>query len=436
MSSSYAAAPAETVVSGKKLQVLDGITEFFWASEPTHTRLTLVAAEIDGATSVEAWQGAVAAVQRRYPLLSACIRKIPGERPYLESLPDVPLALRVVPYRSEIRVDDLIAKELLHSFDRGDSLLGRVTLCHNSERTILLFVGHHSAFDGRTNTEIICDLIAAASGETLGGPLPLLPTVCELLELPQPEPYSELLPGPPATLRPSLNLGTPKVKSQRMGALDLNKLVERARSEKATLQGALVAAFLFTGRRLSPHWQTRPVVCLSPIDLRPLLSLQRSCGVITSAHFTTLTPSEIPAFWDFARAIQEAMRGSRSLDAARTGMLGLRKMLAREWDPYDLSTFDPAGQAHDLKISNYGDPKVRTDYSTLRLRALYPSHLSGQPGTQSVSAITIDGELCVCHAAREILPSLLEDSLALLREACTESLQTPVTNSERRLLFP
>jgi hypothetical protein len=337
----------------------------------------------------------------------------------LESLPDVPLALRVVPYRSEIRVDDLIAKELLHSFDRGDSLLGRVTLCHNSERTILLFVGHHSAFDGRTNTEIICDLIAAASGETLGGPLPLLPTVCEFLEMPQAEPYSELLPGPPATLRPNLNLGAPKVKSQRLGALDLNRVVERARTEKTTLQGALVAAFLFAGRRRSSEWQTRPVVCLSPIDLRPLLFLETSCGVITSGHFTTLDPSENPAFWDLARSIKEEMRSSQSLDAARTGMLRIRKMLEREWDPYDLSTFDPAGPAHDLKISNYGDPKVRTDYGTLRLRALYPSHLSGQPGTQSVSAITIDGELCICHVAREILPSLLEDSLALLREACS-----------------
>jgi len=414
---------SQRLISGKKLQVLDGLAEFFWASEPIQTRLTLLAAEIEGAASVAAWQEAVAAVQRRYPLLSACIRKTPGERPYFESL-DQPLALRVVPYRSEIGVDDLIAEELLHSFDRGEGLLARVTLCHSPEKTMLIFVGHHAAFDGRTNTEIICDLIAAASGEPLGEPLPLLPTVCDLLGLPQLEPYSELLPVPPATHPPTLQLSAPKVNCQRMGNLDLNRLVERARAEKTTLQGALVAAFLFAGRRVSADWQTNPVVCLSPIDLRPMLSLQRSSGVITSGHFTTLSPSESPAFWDFARAIKGSILSSQSLDGARKGMLGIRKMLAHECDPYDPSAFPTGGPEHDLKLSNYGDPKVRTDYGALQLRALYPSHLSGQVSTQCVSAITVDGKLCVCHVSREMLPSLLEDSLTLLREACVEASQT------------
>ncbi len=186
----------------------------------------------------------------------------------------------------------------------------------------------------------------------------------------------------------------------------------------------MVAAFLFAGRRVSADWQAKPVVCLSPIDLRPMLSLQRSSGVITSGHFTTLSPSESPAFWDFARAIKGSILSAQSLDAAENGHAWHTEDAGSRVRPVRSEHVPSSGPEHDLKLSNYGDPKVRTEYGALRLRGLYPSHLSGGPSAQCVSAITIDGELCVCHAAREMLPSLLGDSLALLQEACVESSQT------------
>ena len=39
------------------------------------------------------------------------------------------------------------------------------------------------------------------------------------------------------------------------------------------MHGALIAAFFLAGRRSSQRWHTAPVVCFSPIDLRPMLSL-------------------------------------------------------------------------------------------------------------------------------------------------------------------
>lgn len=413
----------QRATSGKKLQVLDGVAELFWLSEPTQTRQALIGAEIEGATTIEAWQQAVTAIQQKYPLLRARIRKIPGERPYFESLPDESLTLQVVPYRNGISIDELIAEAFTHSFGLGEGLLARVILCHSSERTLLIFTTHHAAFDGKTNADVIFDLLAAASGESLGEPLPLPPTVCELLEMEPPAPYTKLLPGPLETKRPELDLSAPKVFTQRLSAEGLSRLLACARRENTTVQGALVAAFLLAGRRLSSKWQTQPVVCNSPIDLRPLLASEKSSGVVTSAHFTVLSPEDSPAFWDFARKIREEIRSTQNIQVSRTLLLRVRSMLAQEMDPYDLSTLK-IGVNHQLKLSNYGKPLEKTDYGALRLTALYPNCVIGEPDTQAISVITVNGALCLCHVSREPFPSLLADSLALLQEVCDEPDET------------
>jgi hypothetical protein len=45
---------------------LEGIQEFFWASEPTTSRLALVIAEVEGPSTAEDWKNALGKVQQRY----------------------------------------------------------------------------------------------------------------------------------------------------------------------------------------------------------------------------------------------------------------------------------------------------------------------------------------------------------------------------------
>ena len=59
------------ISSGKKLRTLDGLEEYFWLSENTFPRTTIVLAEIEGATTVDSWRDALTRVQQRYPLLNA-----------------------------------------------------------------------------------------------------------------------------------------------------------------------------------------------------------------------------------------------------------------------------------------------------------------------------------------------------------------------------
>jgi hypothetical protein len=71
---------------GKKQRTLDGLEEYLWLTENTFPRTTMILAEVQGATTVEARRDALRKVQQRYPLLSARVRKNPDERPYFEAV--------------------------------------------------------------------------------------------------------------------------------------------------------------------------------------------------------------------------------------------------------------------------------------------------------------------------------------------------------------
>jgi hypothetical protein len=65
---------------GEKLRTLDALEEYFWLSENTFPRTTILLAEVEGPTTVDAWRDALNRVQQRYPLLRARIRKNPVSR--------------------------------------------------------------------------------------------------------------------------------------------------------------------------------------------------------------------------------------------------------------------------------------------------------------------------------------------------------------------
>jgi hypothetical protein len=402
---------------GQKLRILDGLEEYFWLSENTFPRTTMMLAEVEGATTVEAWRDAFANVQERYPLLSARICKTPGKRPYFESLPGARLPLRVIRLEGA-SLDALIAQEPVTSFANIDAPLARLTLCHSAERSVVLFSAHHAACDGRTNVQIVEDLITAVSGAALADPLPLLPAIGEFFGLREPGPYAELCltKAPSSTFR--FSLPKPRVLRHLLPAKDLKALWTTARAEGTTVQGALVAAFFLAGRCSSQRWRTTPVVCFSPIDLRPMLSLSGAAGVLISVHPSVMRPSDNLPFWEFARVLKEDMRSSQTKEVTALGLNAAREVVQHEGDPDDLNTIDGKGfYNHDLMISNYGDPGVRTSFGHLTLKALYPSVITGDVNTQSISVLTVAGKLHITQISRRPFPSLVEDACAILLEA-------------------
>jgi len=53
----------------------------------------------------------------------------------------------------------------------------------------------------------------------------------------------------------------------------------------------------------------------------------------------------------------------------------------------------------------------------LTLKALYPSVITGDVNTQSISVLTVAGNLHITHISRQPLPSLVEDASAILLDA-------------------
>jgi hypothetical protein len=398
--------------------MLDGLEEYFWLSENTFPRTTMILAEVEGSTTVQDWREALRRVQQRYPLLSARVRKNPGERPYFEALPDTQISLRVIPLEIA-NLDGLIAQEPVISFGYGDGLLARLTLCHSAERSVILFSAHHVACDGRTNVSIIEDLISTASGAALGEPFPLLPAVGNFFGLGEPELYSELSSAKTPSSSFRLGLPAPKVQRHVLHAKNLMALWFSARAEGTTVHGALMAAFFLAGRRSSERWRTNPAVCLSPIDLRPMLNLKGAAGVLIGAHLSVMQPSDNLPFWDFARELKRGLYALQTKEFAALGWKAVRELMQGEGDPDDLNTVDPKGIFnHDLMISNYGDPGVRTRFGDLTLKSLYPSVITGDVNTQSISVLTLDGALHITHISRQPFPSLVEDACAILVDAC------------------
>jgi len=191
------------------------------------------------------------------------------------------------------------------------------------------------------------------------------------------------------------------------------------------VHGALMAAFFLAGRQRTRQWTTAPVRCLSPVDLRPMLNLSGAAGLLISAHISVMQPSDNSPFWQFARRLKQDLRLSQTKEFTALGVIAAREVVQREGDPDDLTTIDPKGLFnHELMISNYGDPGVRTNFGHLKLKSLYPSVITGDINTQSISVLTVSGTLHITHVSRQPFPSLVTDACEILRNACSVSSRT------------
>src|ERR1700733_3231273 len=114
--------PAQSV-NATKLRDLDTFEKFFWLLEQSAPLFHAVVAEVNGATTIEQWKNAFNAMQIRYPLLSASIRKVPGKRPFFQKVRGVSVPLRIAPLTDSLVVEEEMENELQHPFGDGSGPL-------------------------------------------------------------------------------------------------------------------------------------------------------------------------------------------------------------------------------------------------------------------------------------------------------------------------
>jgi hypothetical protein len=405
----------------QKLRALDAFEEIFWLLEQIVPRAPVLVGELEGATSVQAWEDGLRAVQRKYPLLSVRISKIPGERPFFASAAHAHVAFRVVPLTEPFAIEEEMERAIEASFGDGSGPLMRVTLFHAPTRCVVLLVSHHAAFDGKTNLSVLLDLLAAVAGEALGPSRPISSALSALLGLPATGPYKQTL-GSSRRTPGKVSASEERIRVERLqlSREETAALVRSARAAKTTVQGTLVAASAVAGRHYREAWRTAPIRYAVPMDVRTVLSILDSPGLLVSAHLGRIEPSPDHSFWDLARTISDDLAKSRTREAVLAGMLRLRQLMEIEHDPAGfLALQRKSPMQHDLMVTNYGNARVRTAFGPLKLNALSSGSASGDVDTQKISAITVDGQMMMTHLSPAPFPSLLDDTRAVLARMCT-----------------
>jgi hypothetical protein len=406
-------------VSATKLRDLDGFEEFFWLMEHNTNVSHAVVVEVKGVTTTKQWKDALSAVQTRHPLLSASIRKFPGQRPFFEKVRGPSIPLRIAPLTDWLVLEEEMESELQQSFGDGSGPLTRATLFHAQDRSVILFATHHSSLDGKSHLLLVQDLMAAMAGEALDEPLELQPGMGQLLGLPAPAPYVKKLEGRSVASEDGTRLKLPKIRVQhrQLGEKETVALLRRAKEENTTVHAALVTALALAGKRYSKAWELGPIRCMSPIDMRKTLMIPDASGLLISAHSGSVPLSAGASFWDIARAVKEDMLPAQSPDGARHLLGALSSMVAEEHGALDLYQAVLNGPLmHELMVTNYASYKVRTEYGNLKIENLF----TGSPAVsdvQKVSVITTNGKLGMTLVARDLFPTLLEDAREILARA-------------------
>jgi len=417
---------------GKTLRTLGVFEEYFWLLQQRVPRTTVVAAEVEGRTTVEQWAAALATVQARHTVLSSRIRQRPGYRPCFELMPDAPLALQVVPSESGIRLFELVSAELATRFGSDDALL-RASILYGRNRTTLVLGAHHAALDGSSLILLIRDLMRALAGEALGSPRAMAPSHDELLGLSTSEQSAPFGP-PPGSSHDETDSHTRddrrSLSAPLIAASDEQPLLQqiwlepsvtslmtrRAREEQASVHAALCAAAMLAGRALSRSWRDHTIRCASSLDTRALLGASEHLGIFPTQRSAELEPSTTLAFWDLARAVKQSLAIRRTaVEAAGGFSTPVLEMIAAGADP-DRLVMGNRQRAPTLRIDNYGRLAIPTRYGEGRLRIKWvtPAAVHGAPQTQHISVATVDGLLCMTNVSAEPVPSLLGSAKRLL----------------------
>ncbi|GAB7523489.1 hypothetical protein [Paraburkholderia sp. 2C] len=426
---------------GKTLRTLGVFEEYFWLLQQRVPRTTVVAAEVEGRTTVEQWSAALAAVQAHHTLLSSRIRQRPGFRPCFELMPDAPLALQAVPSESGTRLFELVSAELATRFGPDDALL-RTSILYGRDRTTLVLGAHHAALDGASLILLVRDLMRALAGEALGSPHAMPPSHDALLGLstseqsapPRLRSGSWSSPDASGSSReatdgqarddarpasePALAAGDeqPLLQQIWLEPSVTSLVTRRAREEQASVHAALCAAVMLAGRALSRSWRDHTIRCASLLDTRALLGASEHLGLFPTQRSAELEPPTTLPFWDLARAVKQSLAIRRTaVEAAGGFSMPVLEMIAAGASP-DRLVIGSRQRAPTLRIDNYGRLAIPTQYGygRLRLKWVTPAAMHGAPQTQHISVATVDGLLCMTNVSAEPVPALLGNARRLL----------------------
>lgn len=412
----------ENVGEASWMRKLNNTEHLFWLLDQKRPVHFAMVAEIDRRFPTGAWHSALHALQARHPLLSTRISEDAQMNIGFYRVPEAEIPLRVLE-RKEASWQVEVERELSLPFNWSRAPLLRATLLQDRFESTLILVAHHSLLDGKGSAYLIEDLLRLLSGERLTQ-LELLPPFDVLLEkdiasagLPP-----EIPPPPvPKTFRPDM-AATPDVNALALSRDFTLQLINRARDEQTTVQGAIAAATREAGRRLSREWCDRPLRTSTPIDIRYLAD---EVGTAAGAYITrAITDDDQPlgaSFWDAARRSKAQVASSQERTRVLSELARLNTVMSSKPTSEHVAAYLSGVLGFDILLSNLGNQPIASTYNGLTLNALWgPFAMSGLSDDQMIGICTVGGMLRLAHSSYGAIPGLLEEIRAVLEVAVIE----------------
>jgi hypothetical protein len=403
------------VTSGASLiRRLSWTERLFWLLDQNSPRHFVMAAQVDGHTSVDQWRGALDAVQRRHPLLSAGIEVGDDGNPYFYRVAVAPIPLRVLRggmlgYELEAE----LAFELGLPFDPRRAPLMRAVLLYEPERATCILSTHHSIADGRSIAFVFRDLLQALTRTPLQA-LPVPPTVDDVVHRAAPERTRQagptsldaVAPGRPARYR-ARDGARPQVRTLQLVPGLVDRLRHRAREEGTSLHGALCSGLALSFAELMDRPAHEPVRIWSPMDVRKLLDLGDDCAVLAVSAIIPAAPDGLRGIWPAARGITSRLAETNTVEYLADGL----QLLSRSIGALDVPA---AAQlmaqrfAFDFVVTNLGVLPYETRFGNLCLEALWgPAVLSGFENEHVFGVTTAGGRLALSYSSYTPMDPLL-----------------------------
>lgn len=284
----------------------------------------IAVAEFAEAIPAERLRPALAAVQRRHPLLRVHVEDRAEVRLSYYRDPIVAPVPLTVHRGADPSWQAVAVAELSRPFDRSHAPLMRACLVQGPGRSTVMLVFDHTIADGISTMKVLGDVLRALNGAALPN-LELLDAQERIIdrELAAVEPYDPpLTPGDPRMLKPNTFRpfdGAPtNVHTMALAGGDTARLAQRCRAERTTVHAALVVAM---SRVRATDSGEDFVRTLNPINCRALIGVDGDCGLFIQSATTGIKPWDGTPFWEQARAMTAQLDLARSARGIRTASL-------------------------------------------------------------------------------------------------------------------
>jgi hypothetical protein len=385
--------------SGDLLRPLGAFEELFCLFDQYFPTNGALAAQITGHTTVQQWHDALDAMQRRHPLLSACIDTTFNRVPHFRRVTGQRIPLRVItsPFA---RWQREIAEEVSEPFTPDQAPLFRAVLLHQTRCTFIL-TSHHAVCDGSSRIFLLRDILLALSGQALEA-LPLAPSREALFGAQQ---RTSTEPGVPSFAAQRARL--PYVEGIKLAPEETTALQRRAREECVTIHAAISAATM-AGRAVDESWRNNPLRIMSPAEIRDILGLNDQCMVSFGGGEISIAPGGSMTFWDLARFAKDGLSAVKSRENI-SRMIDLQSAaVASDLTIEQASQLKRKAFKAQVMFTNLGRLPFDSAFGPLKLETLWaPCALRGIEGEQTVGAVTVNGSLHLMRTSPRQSPACL-----------------------------